>query len=335
MNVPSSASCLPGSRRWSTSTRVPLSTRIQPGAYDAGLPYTSRVLAENLVRRCDPALLDRLACRQTDRAQTRNRFPLVSRRAWFATTSSARPPWSIWPGCATPSPPKGGDPAEGQPGGAGAVDRRPFAGGRVRRHSIPHAFAKNRAIEDRRNEDRFHFIEWTKHAVRERRRDPGGQRDHAPDQPGENVARDVGAKDGVAFPDTLRRHRQPHAPRGCAGRDRNRRGRARSGERDARAAPPGCGCRISSVSRLAGERQAGITATDIVLALTEFLRQPESGGSLSGVLRRGHATKPHPRRPRDHFQHVHRNTAPRRRCSSIDEQTLVYLQAHRPQRRSR
>ncbi|CBW76472.1 Aconitate hydratase (EC 4.2.1.3) (plasmid) [Mycetohabitans rhizoxinica HKI 454] len=30
---------------------------LAPGAYD-GLPYTSRVLAENLVRRCDPATLD-------------------------------------------------------------------------------------------------------------------------------------------------------------------------------------------------------------------------------------------------------------------------------------
>ncbi|MEY4207627.1 MAG: hypothetical protein RLZZ20_779, partial [Pseudomonadota bacterium] len=29
---------------------------IQPGAYDK-LPYTSRVLAENLVRRCDPSTL--------------------------------------------------------------------------------------------------------------------------------------------------------------------------------------------------------------------------------------------------------------------------------------
>ena len=29
---------------------------ISPGAYDR-LPYTSRVLAENLVRRCDPAML--------------------------------------------------------------------------------------------------------------------------------------------------------------------------------------------------------------------------------------------------------------------------------------
>jgi aconitate hydratase len=30
----------------------------------------------------------------------------------------------------------------------------------------PDAFAKNRAIEDRRNEDRFHFIDWTKKAFR-------------------------------------------------------------------------------------------------------------------------------------------------------------------------
>ena len=30
---------------------------IQPGSYDT-LPYTSRVLAENLVRRCDPATLN-------------------------------------------------------------------------------------------------------------------------------------------------------------------------------------------------------------------------------------------------------------------------------------
>lgn len=30
----------------------------------------------------------------------------------------------------------------------------------------PDAFAKNRAIEDRRNEDRFHFINWTKQAFK-------------------------------------------------------------------------------------------------------------------------------------------------------------------------
>jgi aconitase A len=47
---------------------------IQPGAWD-GLPYTSRVLAENLVRRCEP----------------------------MALAPSARPRWSTWPACATPS----------------------------------------------------------------------------------------------------------------------------------------------------------------------------------------------------------------------------------------
>ena len=48
---------------------------IQPGAYDR-LPYTSRVLAENLVRRCDPATLDDFA-EAADRAQARPGLPLV------------------------------------------------------------------------------------------------------------------------------------------------------------------------------------------------------------------------------------------------------------------
>ena len=60
--------------------------------------------------------------------------------------------------------------------------------------------SKNRAIEDRRNEDRFHFIDWTKNRVQERGRDPGRQRHHAPDQsgkmsPGIQVARRRGLPD--------------------------------------------------------------------------------------------------------------------------------------------
>ena len=35
---------------------------LRPGAWDR-LPYTSRVLAENLVRRCDPATLDAVVSR--------------------------------------------------------------------------------------------------------------------------------------------------------------------------------------------------------------------------------------------------------------------------------
>ncbi|MGQ9660231.1 MAG: hypothetical protein ACUVT0_09130 [Thermochromatium sp.] len=48
---------------------------IAPGAYD-GLPYTARVLAENLVRRCDPAILSD-SLRQIVERQARARFPLV------------------------------------------------------------------------------------------------------------------------------------------------------------------------------------------------------------------------------------------------------------------
>ncbi len=46
---------LPGTRLDYFDARAAVEA-IAPGAYD-GLPYTSRVLAENLVRRCDPALL--------------------------------------------------------------------------------------------------------------------------------------------------------------------------------------------------------------------------------------------------------------------------------------
>ena len=46
---------LPGTQLDFFDTREAVDA-IQPGAYDE-LPYTSRVLAENLVRRCDPAAL--------------------------------------------------------------------------------------------------------------------------------------------------------------------------------------------------------------------------------------------------------------------------------------
>lgn len=73
---------------------------IQPGAY-AQLPYTSRVLAEQLVRRCDPALLTDALKQLIERKQELD-FP-GTRPGWFATTSRARPRWSTRPGCATPS----------------------------------------------------------------------------------------------------------------------------------------------------------------------------------------------------------------------------------------
>jgi aconitate hydratase len=129
---------------------------VSPGAW-SGLPYTSRVLAENLVRRCEPATLDASLRQLIERRATST--SRGSRHAWCATTSSARPRWWTWPACATRSPSK-------------AATRRVNPVVPVQLivdHSLavecggydPEAFAKNRAIEDRRNEDRFHFIDWT------------------------------------------------------------------------------------------------------------------------------------------------------------------------------
>lgn len=78
---------------------------IQAGAWDK-LPYTSRVLAEQLVRRCEPAdltaSLEQLVYRKRDLD-----FP-GTRRGWSATTSSGRPRWWTWPACVMPSPSRAG-----------------------------------------------------------------------------------------------------------------------------------------------------------------------------------------------------------------------------------
>jgi aconitate hydratase len=72
----------------------------------------------------------------------------------------------------------------------------------------PQAFEKNRAIEDRRNEDRFHFINWTKKAFK--------NVDVIP--PGNGIMHQINLEkmspvihSDVAWPPGhLRRHRQPH-----------------------------------------------------------------------------------------------------------------------------
>jgi aconitate hydratase len=72
----------------------------------------------------------------------------------------------------------------------------------------PQAFEKNRAIEDRRNEDRFHFIDWTKKAFK--------NVDVIP--PGNGIMHQINLEKMSpviqvrwrGLPRHLRRHRQPH-----------------------------------------------------------------------------------------------------------------------------
>ncbi len=63
------------------------------------------------------------------------------------------------------------------------------------------AFAKNRAIEDRRNDDRFHFIDWTKKAFKNVEViPPGNGIMHQINL--ERMSPVIHVQDGVAFPDT-------------------------------------------------------------------------------------------------------------------------------------
>jgi aconitate hydratase len=142
---------------------------------------------------------------------------------------------------------------------------------------VPDAFAKNRAIEDRRNEDRFHFIDWTKHAFR--------NVDVIP--PGNGIMHQINlekmspviyTQDGVAFPDTCvgTDSHTPHVDAlgviavGVGGLEAEN---VMLGRASWMRLPEIVGVELS------GRPQPGITATDIVLALTEFLRKQRVVGA--------------------------------------------------------
>lgn len=127
---------------------------IKPGAYD-GLPYTSRVLAENLVRRCDPATLNASLEQLIERKRDLD-FPWFPARVVCHDILGQTALVDL-AGLRDAIAEKGGDPAQVNPvvpvqlivDHSLAVEHGGFE---------PDAFAKNRAIEDRRNEDRFHFL---------------------------------------------------------------------------------------------------------------------------------------------------------------------------------
>ena len=134
----------------------------------------------------------------------------------------------------------------------------------------PDAFEKNRAIEDRRNDDRFHFINWTKTAFK--------NIDVIP--PGNGIMHQINLekmspviqnRDGIAFPDTLvgTDSHTPHVDAlgviavGVGGLEAES---VMLGRASYMRLPDIVGVELT------GKRQPGITATDIVLAITEFLR---------------------------------------------------------------
>jgi aconitate hydratase len=240
---------------------------IQPGAYDK-LPYTSRVLAENLVRRCDPATLDASLSQLIERKRDLD-FPWFPARVVCHDILGQTALVDL-AGLRDAIALQGGDPALVNP----VVPTQ-----LVVDHSLavecggfdPDAFAKNRVIEDRRNEDRFDFIDWTKKAFKNVDVIPPGNGIlHQINL--ERMSPVVQAQDGVAFPDTLV-GTDSHTPMvdalgvlaiGVGGLEAES---VMLGRASWMRLPDIIGVELT------GKPQEGITATDTVLALTEFLRQ--------------------------------------------------------------
>ncbi len=240
---------------------------IQPGAY-ATLPYTSKVLAENLVRRCEPANLD-AALRQIIERKRDLDFPWFPARVVCHDILGQTALVDL-AGLRDAIAAKGGDPAKVNPvvptqlivDHSLAVEHAGFEAD---------AFEKNRAIEDRRNDDRFHFINWTKTAFENVDViPPGNGIMHQINL--ERMSPVVHSRDGVAFPDTLvgTDSHTPHVDAlgviaiGVGGLEAES---VMLGRASYMRLPDIIGV------ELIGTRQEGITATDIVLAITEFLRE--------------------------------------------------------------
>ncbi|CAE6900962.1 Fe/S-dependent 2-methylisocitrate dehydratase AcnD [Vibrio sp. B1FLJ16] len=239
---------------------------ISPGAYET-LPYTSRVLAEQLVRRCDPSVLTDSLKQLIERKRDLD-FPWYPARVVCHDILGQTALVDL-AGLRDAIADQGGDPSKVNP----EVETQLIVD-----HSLavehagfdPDAFEKNRAIEERRNEDRFHFIEWCKTAFENVSVIPAGNGImHQINL--EKMSPVVQAKQGIAYPDTCvgTDSHTPHVDAlgviaiGVGGLEAET---VMLGRPSMMRLPDIVGVKLT------GKRQPGITATDIVLAITEFLR---------------------------------------------------------------
>ncbi len=246
---------------------------IQPGAYDK-LPYTSRILAEQLVRRCAPAALTDSLKQLIERKRDLD-FPWYPARVVCHDILGQTALVDL-AGLRDAIAEQGGDPSKVNPvvptqlivDHSLAVEHAGFE---------ENAFEKNRAVEERRNEDRFHFINWTKTAF--------DNVDVIP--PGNGIMHQINLEkmspvvqvaDGVAYPDTCV-GTDSHTPMvdalgvisvGVGGLEAEN---VMLGNPSMMRLPDIVGV------ELVGKLKPGITGTDLVLALTEFLRRERVVGA--------------------------------------------------------
>jgi aconitase A len=246
---------------------------IAPGAY-AKLPYTARVHAENLVRRADPDKLDAYLGQLIARKRDLD-FPWFPARVVCHDILGQTALVDL-AGLRDAIADMGGDPAQVNPvvpvqlivDHSLAVEHAGFE---------RDAFAKNRAIEDRRNDDRFHFIDWTRKAFRNVEViPPGNGIMHQINL--ERMSPVIQVQDGVAYPDTCvgTDSHTPHVDAlgviaiGVGGLEAEN---VMLGRASWMRLPDITGVELS------GRPAPGITATDVVLALTEFLRKEKVVGA--------------------------------------------------------
>jgi iron-sulfur-dependent 2-methylisocitrate dehydratase len=240
----------------------------------ATLPYTSRVHAENIVRKADPAILTRSLTQLIERLREHD-FP------WFPARVAChdilgQTALVDLAGLRDAIAAEGGDPAKVNP----VVPVQLIVD-----HSLavecggfdPDAFQKNRDIEERRNEDRFHFINWTKKAFKNVDViPPGNGIMHQINL--ERMSPVIHSEQGLAYPDTCvgTDSHTPHVDAlgviaiGVGGLEAEN---VMLGRASWMRLPEIVGVKLT------GKRQPGITATDIVLALTEFLRKQKVVGA--------------------------------------------------------
>ncbi|MEY3942375.1 MAG: hypothetical protein RLZZ133_65, partial [Pseudomonadota bacterium] len=240
---------------------------ITPESYDS-LPYTSRVLAENLVRRCPPEALRESLLQLIERRRDTD-FPWFPARVVCHDILGQTALVDL-AGLRDAIAAQGGDPSLVNP----VVPTQ-----LVVDHSLavehagsdPEAFERNRAIEERRNEDRFHFIEWTRKAFKNINVIPPGNGIlHQINL--ERMSPVIQVEQGVAYPDTLV-GTDSHTPMvdalgviaiGVGGLEAES---VMLGRASYMRLPDIVGVELT------GKAAPGILATDMVLALTEFLRQ--------------------------------------------------------------
>ncbi|PNE01642.1 aconitate hydratase [Alcanivorax sp. MD8A] len=263
---------LPGTQLDYFDTRAAVDA-IQPGAYDK-LPFTSRILAEQLVRRCAPEDLTDSLKQLIERKRTMD-FPWYPARVVCHDILGQTALVDL-AGLRDAIAEKGGDPSKVNP----VVPTQLIVDHSL---AVEHpgfekdAFQKNRDVEERRNADRFHFINWTKTAF-----DnvdvipPGNGIMHQINL--EKMSPVVQVRDGVAFPDTCV-GTDSHTPMvdalgvisvGVGGLEAEN---VMLGNPSMMRLPDIVGVEMT------GKLKPGITGTDLVLALTEFLRKERVVGA--------------------------------------------------------